>query len=247
MSGSSVSWSPITSSFTKSLNPASRPAARSASPRRRCSSRRCWPAGSSGRRARWWRMPSSLVRSRSTRRTATVTTSAPEASMARTISSLSRYLPVPTMSRERKRVAADVERSVGHVAGGCRRCVGHGRKDNGVEPTPAHEVHQLDDVALGHRRVAPGSAGGRCARLCSTTTVRGSSPRCASRSARVAGPGTPRGSPLTMMAQLAHVGVCSTAPAAPSPPRPDRPRARAPRSPPRPRRRRRCTSRPLAA
>ncbi len=46
-------------------------------------------------------MPSSLVRSRSTRRTATVTTSAPAASMARTISSLLRYLPVPTISRER--------------------------------------------------------------------------------------------------------------------------------------------------
>ena len=47
-------------------------------------------------------MPSSLVRSRSTRRTATVTISAPDASMARTISSLLRYFPVPTMRRERK-------------------------------------------------------------------------------------------------------------------------------------------------
>src|SRR4029453_19219669 len=46
--------------------------------------------------------PSSRVRSRSTRRTATVTTSAPDASMARTISALLRYFPVPTSKRDRK-------------------------------------------------------------------------------------------------------------------------------------------------
>ncbi len=47
-------------------------------------------------------MPSSLARFRSTRRTATVTTSAPEAAIASVISGLVRYFPVPTMRRERK-------------------------------------------------------------------------------------------------------------------------------------------------
>src|SRR5262245_8597930 len=46
-------------------------------------------------------MPSSCVRSRFTRRTATVTISAPAASMEWTMLSLSRYLPVPKISRER--------------------------------------------------------------------------------------------------------------------------------------------------
>src|SRR5262245_15924132 len=46
-------------------------------------------------------MPSSCVLSRFTRRTATVTISAPAASMERTMLSLSRYLPVPRIRRER--------------------------------------------------------------------------------------------------------------------------------------------------
>src|SRR5215203_3634330 len=45
-------------------------------------------------------MPSSFVRFRSTRRTATVTTSAPDASIARIMSAFEAYLPVPTIRRE---------------------------------------------------------------------------------------------------------------------------------------------------
>ncbi len=41
-----------------------------------------------------------MERSRFTRRTATVTTSAPDASIARVIVSMSEYLPVPTMRRD---------------------------------------------------------------------------------------------------------------------------------------------------
>src|SRR3954469_25094283 len=43
---------------------------------------------------------------RFTRRTATVTISAPDASIARAVSSKSLYLPVPTRRRERKRLPA---------------------------------------------------------------------------------------------------------------------------------------------
>src|SRR2546427_12132083 len=46
-----------------------------------------------------------------TRRTATVTTSAPEASMAFWVSMKSLYLPVPTHSRERNSMPAIVNRS----------------------------------------------------------------------------------------------------------------------------------------
>src|SRR5207247_11322037 len=46
-----------------------------------------------------------------TRRTATVTTSAPDASMAFWVSTKSLYLPVPTQSRERNSMAAIVNRS----------------------------------------------------------------------------------------------------------------------------------------
>src|SRR3954463_11930124 len=51
--------------------------------------------------SRGWRSPSSFVRSRSTRRTATVTTSAPDASIAAIICAFDAYFPVPTNSRER--------------------------------------------------------------------------------------------------------------------------------------------------
>ena len=56
-----------------------------------------------------------LERSRLTRRTATVTISAPEASMAAAVSGPSLYLPVPTMRRERKRRPAMTRSS----AAGC--------------------------------------------------------------------------------------------------------------------------------
>src|SRR3989475_8996019 len=46
-----------------------------------------------------------------TRRTATVTTSAPDASMAFWVSTKSLYLPVPTQSRERTSMPAIVNRS----------------------------------------------------------------------------------------------------------------------------------------
>src|SRR5689334_8361556 len=45
-------------------------------------------------------MPSSFDRSRSTRRTETVTTSAPDASMAAIICAFDAYFPVPTIRRE---------------------------------------------------------------------------------------------------------------------------------------------------
>src|SRR3954463_12666931 len=63
-------------------------------------------------------MLSSFDRSRSTLRTATVTTSAPDASIAAIICAFDAYLPVPTMRRERnsrspmtKGVASEVSRS----------------------------------------------------------------------------------------------------------------------------------------
>src|SRR5881275_789411 len=124
-SGSSVSWSPITSSLTNSLNPASRAS-------------RAYRLGS-----RWYRTPACLVRSRSTRRTATVTISAPDASMARTIVSLSRYLPVPTMRREwkvRPPMVNGVSRSVSTAVA--------------IGSPPSHEMHQLDRVPRSYSDLA---------------------------------------------------------------------------------------------
>jgi hypothetical protein len=51
-----------------------------------------------------------------TRRTATVTISAPEASTAAAFSAKLLYLPVPTISRERKRRPATVQPSSASVA-----------------------------------------------------------------------------------------------------------------------------------
>src|SRR5690348_9730345 len=83
-------------------------------------------------------MPASLVRSRSTRRTATVTISAPEASMARTMVSLSRYFPVPTIRRDwnvRPPILKGVSRSVSTAVV--------------IASTPSDEVHQLDRIPFG--------------------------------------------------------------------------------------------------
>src|SRR2546425_6222064 len=81
-------------------------------------------------------MLSSRDRSRSTRRTATVTISAPDASIARVIVSLSGYLPVPTMSRDWN-VRPPMVRSVSRT-----------RSSAVVIASPAaDEVHQLDRVA----------------------------------------------------------------------------------------------------
>src|SRR5258705_1936036 len=74
----------------------------------------------------------SFERSRSTRRTATVTISAPEASMARRIVALSGYLPVPTIRRDwnvRPPIVSGVS------------CI--------VASSPSHEVHQPRRVAGG--------------------------------------------------------------------------------------------------
>src|SRR5690242_10351760 len=88
-------------------------------------------------------MLSSLERSRSTRRTATVTTSAPDASMARIISSLERYLPVPTSRREwntRPPMVSGMSFTTSTAV---------------VIGSPsAHEMHQLDRVTLGDAHIA---------------------------------------------------------------------------------------------
>src|SRR3989454_463331 len=81
-------------------------------------------------------MLSDFRRSRSTRRTATVTISAPDASIARAIVSLSRYFPVPTMRREwneRPPMVNGVSRIVSIAVV--------------MRSTPSHEMHQLDRVA----------------------------------------------------------------------------------------------------
>src|SRR5690348_2030186 len=90
-------------------------------------------------------MLSSLERSRSTRRTATVTTSAPDASMARIISSLERYLPVPTSRRERNTRPPMVRgTSVTTYAAVV------------IGSPPTDGVHQLDGGARGVADVAQG-------------------------------------------------------------------------------------------
>ena len=80
-------------------------------------------------------MPSSLVRSRSTRRTATVTTSAPEASMARDHLCVVAVLAGADEEAGAEALAADVEGRFGRVARGGAEGVGHGEKDNGEAPT----------------------------------------------------------------------------------------------------------------
>src|SRR5215210_1368866 len=81
-------------------------------------------------------IPSSLVRSRSTRRTATVTTSAPDASIAAIICSFDAYFPVPTIRRERN----------------SRPPINSGESWTGrlivAISAPAHEMHDLEDVAV---------------------------------------------------------------------------------------------------
>src|SRR5439155_15167430 len=88
-------------------------------------------------------MLASLERSKSTRRTATVTTAAPDASMARSISSLERYLPVPTSRREWN-TRPPMVRGMSFTTS---RAVVIG------SPT-SHEVHQLHGVARGDAHVA---------------------------------------------------------------------------------------------
>ncbi len=99
MSGYKVAWSPITSIFTQSDSPTSRPS-RAA---RIASSAVKHPAVFGSKKYRCGSMKSSsdsFDRSRFTRRTATVTISAPDASIAACVSRPSLYLPVPTISRD---------------------------------------------------------------------------------------------------------------------------------------------------
>src|SRR4051812_12303627 len=105
-------------------------------------------------------MPSSLVRSRSTRRTATVTISAPDASIAWAMTPWSRYLPVPTIRRDRKLRPAMVRGS--SMVGAESVLVmsipsfvsesEFSRKDNSEwGSSSSYEVHQLDGVSSSER------------------------------------------------------------------------------------------------
>src|SRR5262249_62255575 len=84
--------------------------------------------------------------------TATVTTSAPLASIARRVSAKSLYLPVPTIKRERNRRSPRANESsiawaIEHPRNRFRPCAGSAAAD---------ELHHLDDVAGAEtgRRVA---------------------------------------------------------------------------------------------
>src|SRR5258708_15332242 len=88
-------------------------------------------------------MLSSLERSKSTRRTATVTTSAPEASSARIISSVERYLPVPTSRRELN-TRPPMVRGMSFTSS--RAVV--------IGSPSSYEMHQLDGIARCHAHLA---------------------------------------------------------------------------------------------
>src|SRR6266853_1820741 len=84
-------------------------------------------------------MPSVLARSRFTRRTATVTMSAPDAEIACVIVSLSRYFPVPTIKRDRNvrppMVSGMSFRTASAVV---------------IASSASHEMHELDRIARRH-------------------------------------------------------------------------------------------------
>src|SRR5215203_2688214 len=88
--------------------------------------------------SRWYRIPSSFVRSRSTRRTATVTTSAPDASIAASMWALEAYFPVPTMRRERNS-RPPISNLVSSAVV---------RSSAAVISAAANEMHDLEDVAV---------------------------------------------------------------------------------------------------
>src|SRR5258708_39945554 len=88
-------------------------------------------------------MLSSLERSKSTRRTATVTTSAPDASSARIISSCERYLPVPTSRREWN-TRPPMVRGTSFTTS--RAVV--------IGSPSSYEMHQLDGIARGDAHLA---------------------------------------------------------------------------------------------
>src|SRR2546430_7187330 len=84
-------------------------------------------------------MPSSFDRSRSTRRTATVTTSAPDTSMASIICAFDAYLPVPTIRRERNSRPA--------IANGCGSVIVAGEIRSACAMLSA-SAHEVDDLEL---------------------------------------------------------------------------------------------------
>src|SRR5579875_1833772 len=77
-----------------------------------------------------------------TRRTATVTISAPLASTARRVSSKSRYFPVPTIKRERK------TRPPSSSLSSCISILLPGHHRIGRRSAAAHKIHHLDEVAF---------------------------------------------------------------------------------------------------
>src|SRR6185436_3049138 len=81
-----------------------------------------------------------------TRRTATVTISAPDASTAAAFSSRLLYLPVPTISRDVNVRPATVQLSDDMLCGA-------------FNSTSSDEMDDLERIALGHRDVAQGTAG----------------------------------------------------------------------------------------
>src|SRR5262245_58859923 len=117
-----------------------------------------------------------------TRRTATVTISAPDASTARRVSANEAYFPVPTMSRERYSRPASTKGS------GDASCM--------VQPPPTKWM--ISTVSPSRSAVAPYAARGTTARFTSTAIRRGPSPSVATRSATVAPASSTRGSSLTI-------------------------------------------------
>ena len=125
-----------------------------------------------------------------TRRTATVTISAPDASTAAAFSSKLLYLPVPTISREVK------------VRPATRPAVGLDVLLRGHSPA-SDEMHDLIIVAVLDADLRRASPRGTISRLRSTATRSGSSPSSFSISATLIPPGTRRCSPLTRIPEAA--------------------------------------------
>ena len=113
--------------------------------------------------------------------------------MARTISALFRYLPVPTRSRDRKLRPPMVRAASGAGGGGA---VSHGSKITALALPAADEMHHFDGVALRTTGRRPDCGRRTMSRLSSTTTVRGSRPRWSSSPQRASGGRAPTRSPF---------------------------------------------------
>src|SRR6185503_11967909 len=129
-----------------------------------------------------------LVSEMLTRRTATVTISAPEASTAAAFSSRLLYLPVPTISREVKVRPATVQVS---------DCTEWGAF---TQPPPTNRT--ISNASPSATRTSPSVARGTISRLRSTATLRRSSPSSSSIAATEIPPDTCRGSPLTLITKV---------------------------------------------